>query len=144
MAITLVSITLAVLMMVPVATRPSEALLIDHVLPANAAGTSSKVASTASSSSIDTVSSLVVASAIGISSSEEAFVAVASSSKVTFATTASSLEIALAASTSISSSSKSSTAALEELVPSLEDDELSKSSYTRRKDNVRMSSLLKN
>jgi hypothetical protein len=131
------------LVIAPTTVCSSDALLTDLRLLADATRTSSKEASAASSSSIDTTSSSVLASATAPSSPEEASEAVVSSSELTSAATVSSLEIASAASISASSSSISSAAAPEEPVLSLEDDELSKFSCTRRRESVRMLSLLK-
>jgi hypothetical protein len=126
-AITSASAALTALVTAPVAVCSSEALSTDLELLVDVTA-----ASAASNSSIDMLSSSVLAFTTVPSSPEEASVAVASLS-----------EAVSAASISASSSLTSSTTALKESVLSFEDDELSKFSYIRKKDSVKMLSLLK-
>ena len=136
MIIGTVSAALTALVTAPMAICSSIALSTDFGLLADAIGTSSKEASTASSSFIDAASSSVLASATASFSPEDASEVVALSSELTSTATASSSETAFAASISISSPPTPSATAPEDSVLSLEDDELSKFFYTRKKKKV--------
>ena len=128
-----VSATLSALVTTPTVVRSSTVFSTDLGLLADAMGTSSKEAFATSSSSMDTMSSSVLVSTTAPSSPKEAPKAVLSSAELTSAATVSALEIVSATSILASSSSISYAAALDGTLLSLEDDELSKSSYTRRK-----------
>jgi hypothetical protein len=90
------SATFIALVTVPTAICSSIALSTDHGLLADATGMLSKEASAASSSSMDMLSSSVLAFATTPSSPEEASIAVASSSEATSAAIVPSSEIAFA------------------------------------------------
>jgi hypothetical protein len=133
MVIGVVLTALAALVTTPAVVCSSTALSIGLRLLADATGELSKEDSAASSSSMDTSSSSVLVPAIKPSPPGETLEAVLSLAELISAATASAPETVSAASISTSSLSILSVAAPDGSLLSVEDDELSKLSYIKKK-----------